>query len=177
LNAEDGTLDHEFEIGEWGYPLVLSLDGRLAAMSRRLERTVQVWDTKTGRPVGMPLRGRVSTHPTAFSLDSRFLATMDEDGPVVVWEVATGLPVGPPLEHLTRPLFVAFSPDGRRLLSGSLDGAARVWDLSPDPRPVEELAAYARLLANRRLDDRGVLVPLTRDEEQQLWQRFRATAE
>ena len=53
------------------------------------------------------------------------------------------------------------------------EGPARIWDLSPDTRPVEEIAAHARLLATRRLDDRGVLVVLTSAEEHAILQSSR----
>ena len=136
-------------------------------------RSAQVWDVKTGRPISLPMGHPGEVTRATFNSDARLVATAGWDGTVRVWDAASGQPVTLPLEHDGPVRLVAFSPDSRRLVTSTEMGPARVWDLTPDARTAEEVGAYTRLLANRRLDDRGVLVPLTEDEETQLWQRFK----
>jgi hypothetical protein len=70
-----------------------------------------------------------------------------------------------------------FDESARRLLLVCVDKSVRVIDLSPDTRPVAELAEHARLLANRTLDDSGSLVPLDPAVAQELWEKHRPPAD
>jgi WD40 repeat protein len=163
-------------VGPWTSRPSFSPDGRYLATTSVAERSVQLWDRATGRRVGSPLsRGSPNT-TTLFSPDSRSLAiySLGTARTLQVWDVRTGVPVTPAAYHGAEVSSLRFSPSGRRILTASGDGYVRVTDLAPDPRPVAEILAHARLLADRRLDDRGVLVPLARDDEQDLWQSFSA---
>jgi WD40 repeat protein len=136
------------------------------------DSTAQVWDAKTGKPVSLPMRHLGEVTRATFSPDSRLLATSSDDGVVRVWDAQNGQPVTMPMRHDAPLRLLAFSPDSRRLVTSTERGPPRIWDLSPDARSVEEIAALSRLLANRKLDDRGVLVPLGDADELQLWKRF-----
>jgi WD40 repeat protein/serine/threonine protein kinase len=104
----------------------LSADGRLVATA--CGDTAQVWDARTGRPVGPPLRHTARIRAVALSPDGRLLLTGGDDRVARLWETATGRPVGSPLAHAARVEVVAFSPDGKAALTGAKDGAARLWD-------------------------------------------------
>ena len=160
--------------GEWVGSLTLSSDGKLLAASNPAAQSVKIWDLDTGRPIGFPFYN--AAHNTyagnsciAFSPDRKRLAV----GSTVlrVWDIASGIQITPPLECLNHVIFLRFNPDGNTIIIASSDSSFQQWKLVPDPRSVEVLERQARLLANRRLDDRGVLVPLTREEEIDTWQK------
>ncbi len=92
------------------------------------DRQAQVWDCRTGKPVGAPLRHEKLVYHAEFSPDGSRVVTASEDKTARVWNAETGQPVTPPLAHGERVTCAAFSPDGRQVVTCSWDGTARVWD-------------------------------------------------
>ena len=96
----------------------------------------RLWDTRTGRPRGQPLKHDDSVQDLAFSADGKLLITGSTDKTVRIWHVPSGAPFGQPLKgHLESVNAVAFSPDGKLAASGSDDQTVRLWDV-PTGRPV-----------------------------------------
>ena len=91
-----------------------------------VDRTAQLRDVTTGRPVGQPLahRGRITA--AAFRPDGKAVVTSTYDGMIRIWDLATGQPIGPSLEiprqgdnrplTNTYALALEFGPDGRTVL-------------------------------------------------------------
>ncbi len=78
----------------------------------------QVWDIKTGQPVGPALPHRHAVHHVAFSPDGVLLATSSWGDGLKIWEAGTGKPIA----CLLKDKFVesaAFSPDGKFIVGAT----------------------------------------------------------
>jgi len=99
----------------------------------RVPRTgiAQVWDVRTGKPSGKPLRHKGAIASAEFSSDGSRIVTAAEDGLVRLWETASGTE----LKHhaFNGPIQTAvFSPDGNRVAVTDAQEVPLVWDLRTD---------------------------------------------
>ncbi|WP_406695110.1 protein kinase [Singulisphaera sp. Ch08] len=108
-------------------------DGRYLVTGRGNGK-VQVWDGRTGRPVGTLGTHEQAIRGVVFSRDGRHLASASSDGAVKLWD-ATRLDE-PQVARITLParvqvqcLNVAFSPDGQRLATAGEDNTVKLWDV------------------------------------------------
>jgi WD40 repeat protein len=108
--------------------VAISPDGRMAVTPE--DNAAQLWDMRTGRPIGQPLVGHLGlVSSAAFRPDGRQLVTASGDKTARLWNVETGKPTGEVLTGHRQGLSRAtFSPDGNRIVTSSGDGTARVWD-------------------------------------------------
>lgn len=107
--------------------LTFSPDGKVA-VSGSLDQTARLWETATGKPIGVPMRHEGAVVAVAFSSDGKRVATGSLDHTARLWDAATGQPLGPPLSHGGAVNAVAVSPDGSQILTGSEDHTARIWE-------------------------------------------------
>jgi len=130
--------------------LAWSADGRLLASSQletragvnlnRLDASgnfaelydysIILWDAAEGRELRKISGNTANIRATAFSPDSRLLASVGDDAVVKLWDTATGRELAALKGHSQSVKAVAFSSDGRLLVSGSDDGSARLWDVN-----------------------------------------------
>ena len=88
-----------------------------------------MWDAKTGKALGAPLRGHTNcVWSVAISPDGIHIVSGSDDNTIRMWDAETGKALGSPLQGHTSPVqSVAISHDGTRIVSGSNDGTIRVW--------------------------------------------------
>jgi WD40 repeat protein/DNA-binding SARP family transcriptional activator len=145
--AESGAYPADIYSDPQPTAVAVSPNGRLLALSPG-HGAVQLWDARTLRPDGPPLRGFTELDPVAiargaedlaFSPDNRLLAASGGAGStVVIWDLASRRIV----ERLRPPPDkegpggtshgdgLAFSPDGRMLANGDGPTAGLVWNLA-----------------------------------------------
>jgi WD40 repeat protein len=135
----------------------------------------QLWDLRTGNPVGVPLRHKERFQRLAFSPDGKLVASLAWNGEARFWDAATGRPVGPVLQHPGVGNALVFHPDGSTLLTASSTPLVYRWRV---PRPVredaEQLVLRSQVLTGMELDAGGVVRVLTPDAWRERRRRLEA---
>ncbi len=153
-----------------------SADGRWVATGGQ-DGTAWVWDAATGRRLIALAKHKSLVMRVAFSSDGQRVVTASSDKTARVWDAQTGQPLTPPFQSGDDFLqHVDFSPDGRRVLTTSSGmradtGAAQIWEVPLDTRPLSDLLLLSQALSSHRLDETGVLVPLTPGQFRRAWEK------
>ncbi|KAH7924271.1 WD40 repeat-like protein [Leucogyrophana mollusca] len=109
----------------WLSSVVYSPDGRLL-VTASWNRSIRVWDSKTGVQVGKSMKGAISC--ISIADNGRRIASGGLDGTVRVWDLETRLQLGDSVDVRGRVASVAFSPNGRYVSSDGTHGAVCLWD-------------------------------------------------
>src|SRR5262249_34894499 len=91
-----------------------------------IDGVAQLWETKTGKPYGRPLRHDQAIMAAAFSPDGDVFFTASHDGTLCLWRTADQAPLFS-CKHAESILAGAFSHDGKRILIGC-GKAGRLYD-------------------------------------------------
>jgi serine/threonine protein kinase len=109
------------------FAVAWSRDGSSIA-SGSWDKTVQVWNATTGRPI-RTYRGHYTSVPAvSWSPDGTHIASASVDGTVQVWEAATGLHIQTFHGHKSYVYTLAWSPDGTHIASGGNDQKVHIWN-------------------------------------------------
>jgi WD40 repeat protein len=94
------------------------------------DRTIRIWDAKTGLTLGTPLKGHTAgVLSVAYSSDGQCIISGSADRTIRIWDARTGSVIGKPLTgHSDLIWSVVYSPNDRHIASASEDGTIRVWD-------------------------------------------------
>jgi WD40 repeat protein len=88
----------------------------------------QVWNSRTGQPIGEPMYHRDGIRDAAWLRDGQTLVTVGEDGVGKVWDVREGRLIASGVKHRNQISDVAALPEPQLVLTASWDGTARLWD-------------------------------------------------
>ncbi len=107
--------------------VAFTADGRALA-STSWDKTVKLWDARTGQEL-RTLSGHTDTvWSVAFAADGQVLASASDDKTVKLWDTRTGQELRTLSGHTDRVWSVAFAADGQVLASASHDKTVKLWD-------------------------------------------------
>jgi hypothetical protein len=130
--------------------------------------TAHLWDSATGKPLGLPLQHQNLVFAAAFSPDGKRVVTASQDKTARLWDSATGKPLGSPLEHQRPVLAAAFSPDGQRVVTAS-GKTARLWDSATGNPLGPPLQHKGQVVAAAFSPDGKSVVTASHDKTARLW--------
>ncbi len=161
------------------------VDSRPVLASGSLDKTVRLWDARTGAAIGGPLKGHSGsvTSVALGTIDGRpVLASGSDDNTVRLWDARTGAVISDPLEgHTNRVNSVALGMfDGRTVLaSGSDDNTVRLRDALTGAAIGDPLKGHTdgvNSVALEMVDGRLLLASGSDDRTVRLWDARTGTA-
>jgi WD40 repeat protein len=112
---------------DWLTDVDISEDGRFLATTG-YDRTVKLWDAKTGQELHTFNDHSQVVNSLAFSPNGERLASVSNDGFVIVYDLATGERIAVMNGNDGTVRSVAFSPDNIHLATANGNGTVRVWN-------------------------------------------------
>jgi WD40 repeat protein/tetratricopeptide (TPR) repeat protein/tRNA A-37 threonylcarbamoyl transferase component Bud32 len=133
------------------------------------DNTARIWNIASGEMLVPPLKHDGTVVQARFSPDGQRVASGGLDQTARVWNAQTGQTLSPPLKHPWSVRQVRFSPDGDRLLTTGPTGLVWSWDLPTTDCATADLVRLAQLLSGSRIDEHKGIMPLTPNEQKELW--------
>jgi WD40 repeat protein/serine/threonine protein kinase len=129
IDAMTGEVIHGLRGHNWAISCVaFDPTGQIAA-SASLDRTVHIWDLRTGKElVTLEPEHAGAATSVAFSPDGKYLASGSMDRTVKIWNAQTWELLREIPDATGGIRSVAFAPDSRRLAWGGTDGTVKVAD-------------------------------------------------
>jgi len=157
------------------YALAFSPDSQIV-ISASGDKTLRLWDVKTGQAKGLLRDHADSVYALALSADGKTLASAGVDRSIKLWDLATGKArfnfAGRP--HGDTIYALAFAPgENQRLVSVGGDGMAKLWSVGPDAESTEAFRALSNggqpTYAAAFSPDRTLLATATKASTVTLW--------
>ena len=161
------VLDHKDEVLDASF----SSDGS-RVVTASADGTAQVWDVKTGKPVGDPMKHNGWVHSAEFNQAGTEVVTSSYDGTAQVWDARTGKALLPSTLRpagSSRVYTAKFSSDSKRIVTASLDGNAQLWDAQTGKQIGENLH-HEKAVYSAAFNPAGtVVVTASADHTARIW--------
>lgn len=148
--------------------VAFSPDDTLLA-STNYDKTVSVWDARTGTELWTMQGHKDKPTDVAFSPDGKMLASASEDNTIRVWDAQTGKHLHTFEGHTGSVTSVAFSPDGSLLASGGEDKTVQLWDVQTGQSLHTFIAHRDKVLDIAFSPDGKLLASGSEDNTVRLW--------
>ena len=112
----------------WVCSVAFSADGT-RLVSGSADRTIKLWDVRTGACLQTLVGHRNWVMSVAFSADGMQIVSGSADRTIKLWDVRTGACLQTLAGHDHGVWSVAFSADGMQIVSGSADRTIKLWDV------------------------------------------------
>lgn len=157
-NASDGSLIAWIYGADLGKTARYSPDGSVFIYQNLEHQELFVVDRDSGKVrFSFPYYEGSFIEHSAFSPDSRYLATASNNGKARVWNLEDGKPVSSLIGHEGSIYDISFSPDGRHILTSSEDKTARIWEAATG-ETVTVLRGHTSGASNARFSSDGATV-------------------
>jgi COMPASS component SWD3 len=104
------------------------LTGRYSVSCAR-DKTLHIWDTKTGAETAVLAGHSGQVNTAAISTDNRLVVSGSDDTTVRVWNLENGQELQVMRGHIGKVQAVLITPDNKQAVSIGDDSRAIVWDL------------------------------------------------
>ncbi|KLO05135.1 WD40 repeat-like protein, partial [Schizopora paradoxa] len=145
---------------------------RLASAS--WDKTVRIWDTRTGKATSPPFKHDSLVYSIAVSPDGKLIASGEHDGALSIWDSESCETGARKLKltgaHSDVIRSVAFSPDGSRIVTGSWDMTVKVWDTASGKLCLGPLMGHTDWVSSVAFSPDGTLIASgSGDETIRIW--------
>jgi len=133
----DGRLQGVLDGHRQGITKMNALPGGKRLLTASIDRTLRLWDVKTGETVTVLTHSEDRTgqvYAAAVSPDGRRALSAGRDGRLMEWDLATGAVLTTIPAHDKIIWAARFAPDGRFALTASADESTAVWHLETGDR-------------------------------------------
>ncbi|HUQ34692.1 MAG TPA: protein kinase [Pyrinomonadaceae bacterium] len=118
--VSSGKVISDFKEAQFALTVAVSPDGKRFALGR-INFTIEIFDTETGKPLLEIARHEAKINDLAFSPDGKFIASASSDRTVRFFDADTGIETQILKTHLNDAWSVAFSPDGKYVATAGTD--------------------------------------------------------
>jgi len=147
-------------------------DNGAKAISGSWDKTLRIWDLRTGKQVGEPLEGHRGevTAVSVFDNGAKAIsASWDET--LRIWDLRTRKQLGEPLEGHTHPVAaVSVFDNGAKAISGSWDNTLRIWNLKTGKQVGKPLEGHTHSVPAVSVFDNGAkAISASDDKTLRIW--------
>ena len=107
--------------------VAISPDGKYI-VSGSIDKTIKIWDIKTGECLKTLEGHSLSVESVAISLDGKYIVSGSRDTTIKIWDIKTGECLNTLEGHRYDVNSVTISQDGKYIVSGSYE-TIKIWDI------------------------------------------------